>query len=198
VSKKPSPSAHEFLVQVIEGLQPYDDEHRLRFLRTIMTYYNLGSLGAASNVMPTTSSDDVRSATTGHFVSRRPIFSDHAEMTAKEFLQQKAPRTDIERVACLAYYLTHYLDIRHFKTLEINKLNTDAAQPKFSNTSYAVENALRQGLLVPAIKGMKQLSADGEAFVDALPDREAAKNVRANFRRRRSKKRKGKSKRVRK
>jgi hypothetical protein len=61
--------------------------------------------------------------------------------------------------------------------LDISKLNTEAAQARFSNTAYAVDNATKYGYLVPAVKGAKQLSAAGELFVDKLPDREAAKEA---------------------
>ena len=115
-------------------------------------------------------------------------FSDRPDISPKEFILDKEPRTNVERVACLAYYLTHYLNMPHFKTLDISKLNTDAAQPKFSNAAVAVDNAAKMGFLVPAVKGMKQLGAFGEQFVRALPDREAAKAVRAKVRIRRGRK----------
>jgi hypothetical protein len=103
---------------------------------------------------------------------------------------QKQPSTDVERVACLAYYLTHYRDTPHFKTLDISSLNTEAAQPKFANATVSLDNATKMGYLVPAIKGTKQLSAAGEVFVQKLPDREAAKTAMAGVRPRR-KNRKG-------
>lgn len=187
MSKQPTPNEHAFLLNVIEGLQDYSDDNKLRILRTVMTYFNLASPVVTAKPSAPISADSPGPA-------RRPTFSEHAELTPKEFLKQKAPRTDIERVACLAYYLTHYRDISHFKTLEINKLNTEAAQPKFSNASYSVENAVKQGYLAPAGRGMKQLSANGEHFVDALPDREAAKAMRESFGKRRSHKRSSKKK----
>jgi hypothetical protein len=104
-------------------------------------------------------------------------FSEEKLLSAKEFLLQKRPQSDVERVTVLAYYLTHYKDTPYFKTLDISKLNTEAAQAKFSNAAYAVENATKYGYLVPASKGNKQLSAAGELFVQALPDREAAKQA---------------------
>ena len=82
---------------------------------------------------------------------------------------EKQPNTDIERVACLAYFLTHYRDTPHFKTLDISKINTEAAQIKFSNAAQAVENATKAGLIVQSLKGQKQLSAIGEQYVQALP-----------------------------
>jgi hypothetical protein len=89
----------------------------------------------------------------------------------------------------LAYYLTHYKGTPHFKTLDLSKLNTEAAQPKFANSANASNNAVKMGYLVHASKGQRQLSAFGEQFVRALPDREAAKEAVRTFRRRpRSKK----------
>ncbi len=97
----------------------------------------------------------------------------------------KQPRTDVEKVACLGYYLTHYRGTEHFKTLDISKLNTEAAQVKFANATVAVDNATKQNYLVPASKGSKQLSALGEQFVLALPDREKARIIMASARPRR-------------
>jgi len=88
---------------------------------------------------------------------------------------EKQPKTDVERLACLAYYLTHFRELPHFKTIDLSKLNTEAAQPKFSNPAFSARNAVNYGYLAPATKGQKQLSAAGELFVRNLPDREAAK-----------------------
>jgi hypothetical protein len=49
----------------------------------------------------------------------------------------------------------------------------------------AVDNATKTGYLVPSIKGSKQISAYGERFVEALPDRETAKEIMASARARR-------------
>ena len=45
----------------------------------------------------------------------------------------------------------------HFRTVDISKLNTEAAQIKFANAAYTVTNATNAGFLVPAGKGNKQL-----------------------------------------
>ena len=116
-------------------------------------------------------------------------FSKDRPLTAKEFLLKKQPKTDVERVACLAYFLNQYEGQSHFKTLDISKLNTEAAQTKFSNAAVAVENATKSGYLALAPKGCKQISGAGELFVEALPDREAAKEAMLAARPRRRSKR---------
>lgn len=98
------------------------------------------------------------------------------QMNPRDFVSHKKPQSLVERVACLAYYLTHYRDTGHFKTADIVALNTEAAAHKFGNPSRDVDNADRQnGYIVSAGNGAKQLTVRGEAVVEALPDREAVK-----------------------
>ena len=78
----------------------------------------------------------------------------------------------------------------HFKTLDISKLNTEAAQVKFSNPAVAVDDATKQRYLVQATRGNKQLSALGEQFVMALPDRDRAREVMSNTPQRRRERKK--------
>ncbi|MCP3803459.1 hypothetical protein NLX83_29705 [Allokutzneria sp. A3M-2-11 16] len=96
----------------------------------------------------------------------------------KEFIGQKKPQSAVERVACLAYYLAHYRDVQHFRAPDIVALNTEAASHKFANPSRDVDNADRKnGYIVSAGNGAKQITVRGEALVVALPDREAVKLV---------------------
>lgn len=97
-------------------------------------------------------------------------------LTPKAFMVQKKPYTDVERVACLAYYLAHQRAAQQFKTKDITKLNAEAAQPKLSNPTVAVRNATNQNqYLTSAGKGFKQITPRGEALVGALPNREKVK-----------------------
>lgn len=98
-------------------------------------------------------------------------------VTPKLFLAQKMPKTDAERVTCLAYFLTHSRGTPQFKTKVITQLNKEAAQPRFSNPAVAVSNAARDQYLAPAGKGEKQITVRGEAVVEALPDREAVRTA---------------------
>lgn len=96
--------------------------------------------------------------------------------TIKQFITSKRPDTQYERVACLAYYMTHVGNTPTFKTADITKANTAAALPKLSNPSQVVgDTTSAYKYLSSAGKGAKQISGLGEAVVEALPDREAVK-----------------------
>ncbi len=152
---------------IISVLKPLGKDTQQRILQTVMTFLGLDLFEKGSD-------ERVISG-----------FSESKSLTPKEFLLEKQPNSDVERVACLAYYLTHYRDTPHFKTIDISVLNTEAAQRKLSNPTVAVDNATKQGYIVPATKGKKQLSASGEKFVQVLPDRSAAREVMARVRPRR-------------
>lgn len=177
-------SIYAVVDEVIQKLLLLDQNGRLRVYRTVGTFFNL---------------EDLHPKVTGNVdsrvpanASREPQFSSSKEPTPKEFMLQKQPNTNVERVACLAYYLTHYRGTRYFKTIDINKLNTEAAQTKLSNPSYAVNDAVKHEYLAQAQKkGMKQLSAQGEQYVEILPDRNAAKEVKPRMKSRRSRKKTG-------
>ena len=146
---------------------------RRRILQTTATFYDV-------NLDVTTGYSDAGPRPPNASGSHdQTSFSEDRSISPKDFVLQKQPKTDVERVACLAYYLTHYRETPHFKTIDISKLNTEAAQPKFSNTAVTMDNATRSHYLVQASKGNRQLSASGELFVQALPDREAARSAMA-------------------
>jgi hypothetical protein len=166
---------------VIAALQPLDEEARQRIVESVTTFLRI----AATRPAPLA----IRDSDLGYRPQSYPAFSTDTAMSPKEFMLDKQPLTDVERVACLAYYLTHYRSVPNFKTLDLSKLNTEAAQPKFSNAANSVNNAVKRGYLVPANKGFRQLSAAGEQFVRALPDRAAAKQAMEAARPRRRSKR---------
>ncbi len=175
----------EVLPQVIAAFRRLDSDSRRKLFQTIATLFDLTSAGTFSPPRHSGEGLDM-GVPPDRFSKERPV-------SAKEFLLKKQPSTDVERVACLAYYLTHYRDTPHFKTLDISKLNTEAAQVKFTNAAQAVNNATNYGYLAPATKGNKQLSAPGEQFVEYLPDREAARTAMELARPRRKPKRMGRN-----
>ena len=170
-------SVYAVFDEVAKKLLPLDPYSRLKVYRSLGTLFDL-----EESYPKVAGSVDGRVSANPY---REPQFSSSKKPTPKEFLLQKRPNTNVERVACLAYYLDHYRDIRQFKTIDINKLNTEAAQTKLSNPSHVIRDAVRSGYLVAAAtKDMKQLSADGEKYVEALPDRNAAKEVKPRSSRR--------------
>lgn len=158
------------LSAVVRALQKLPLDARQRVLASVVTFLGL-DLGGGRSVASSAGAGRSTEWPQGN------QFSEDRAPSPKDFLFEKKPLTDIDRVTCLAYYITHYRDTPHFKTLDISKINTEAAQLKFSNAAQAVENATKAGLLVPASKGAKQLSAIGELYVQALPDKAAAKAV---------------------
>jgi hypothetical protein len=183
----------KILQTLLSALTPVDKETRLRLLETVATFLQIDGVrfGKAGTVdlrdFVTSTSNAHGSAASDASRSPAGPFSNRPEISSKEFLLDKDPHSDVEKVACLAFYLTHYRNTPEFKTLDISKLNTESAQVKFSNAAMAVDNATKLGFLVPASKGMKQLGALGEQFVRVLPDRDAAKAVRAKIRPRKGK-----------
>lgn len=171
----------EALGIIVDALKTLEPESQRRVLMTVATFIDLHLTSASEThhqparhaPTPRSSAADIAS------------FSENRDLSPKDFLRDKQPRTDVERATVLAFYLTHYRATPHFKTIDISALNTEAAQPKFSSASVAVDNAARSGYLVAAQKGAKQLSSLGEVFVQHLPDRDAAKTAVTNMKPRR-------------
>jgi hypothetical protein len=162
----------EVVSQVTRLLEPLSDEDRAHVLSTIATWFRLPMSRPLATIHSTPLPSSVAISTDERFQGRE-------EVSPKQFIGEKDPRTESERMACLAYYLTHFRDTPQFATNDLSRLNTEAAQRKFSNAAVTASNAMRDGLFVPAAKpGLRQLSAMGERFVQALPDREAAKLVK--------------------
>ncbi len=157
--------------RIVDLLVSFSDEERSRIIQGVVSYLGLDDGLGGHKAEPLASGTPVANG-------REPVFSDHEELGPKAFLMDKSPKTDVDRVACLAYYLTHYRELKYFKTTDISSLNTEAAQRKFSNVTCSVSNASEKGYLAPAPqKKHKQIAAAGEQYVNALPDQKAAREV---------------------
>jgi len=176
-SKKSHSKPYTEILKILDNL---DDKIKIRILKSLIEFYDIKELKSNSSIQ------DIRHVNPKRIDIQQNdnlFFTKEREYSSKEFILKKDPKTDVERVACLAYYLTHYKSQPHFKTTDITNINTEAAQRKFSNAAKAVDNATTLGYLVPATKGQKQISAPGELFVQKLPDREAAKEIMKKQRR---------------
>lgn len=166
---------------IILLLKPFDISTRLKILNMVNIFFR----NTESSTQHQSINIPAESLTSD--VDKPRYFSKDRSLTPKEFLREKRPETDVEKVACLAYYLTYYNNTPHFKTIDISKLNTEAAQRKFSNATKAVTNATQYGYLATIGKGKKQLSADGEMYVLALPDKDEARKAMRRIRPRKKK-----------
>lgn len=111
-----------------------------------------------------------------------------SSLKPKDFVREKDPKNDVQRVACLAFYLTHFRETAQFKSRDLAALNTEAAGPRI-NMSRAVNNAQNQNAyLAVAGSGNKQITALGEDIVNALPNQEAVKAAEEQKRPKRRKK----------
>ena len=158
-------------LQAIEAalgaLSPLDSEGRSRAVAWLSS-----ALGVQS-VVPTPGA-----GVSGQFGGSVGISSNGVNKLGapKEFLAYKAPKTDVERITVLAFYLTHARGVAHFPTKDLSDLNTEAACSRFSNAAYTASNAMKKnGFLAAAPGGKRQITVRGEVCVYALPDREAAK-----------------------
>ena len=170
--------------RITELLDPLSESDREHVLRTVRTWFRLNpTADSSSELYPL---PGVTNRPAGHGAEDEK-FSDRSLISAKDFVLEKDPLTEVERLACLAFYLKHYQDTPHFKTLDLSRLNTEAAQRKLSNPALTAGNAVRDGFFVQAPKnGYRQLSGMGERFVQLLPNREAAQQVKKRMRGRRS------------
>ncbi len=151
----------------LSGLAPDEQRRVLIWLIDKLKLSGSVSLGAPAPGAPTVRQPSGAPAGSGS----------EAGLTPKRFMALKKPKTDAERITCLAYFLTHHRDTAQFKTKELTDLNKEAAGPPFSNPTVAVNNAALSGYLAPAGGGKKQITVRGEAIVAALPDREKVKTA---------------------
>ena len=157
--------------EIVSRLQEFDKDDQKHILDMAYQWFKFPSEPKMPNRSYVTEPDPPEGSPVG-------LFSQKSDLTPKSFLMEKSPQTNVERVACLAYYLNHYRDMPRFKTIDISKLNTEAAQPKFTNPSVSVRDTARSGFVVASTKGAKQISAMGEQFVLTLPNRDAAKKIK--------------------
>jgi hypothetical protein len=117
--------------------------------------------------------------------------------TVRAFIRAKNPRSDVELVACLVYFLARAMSKPGFTTKEITQAHTDSGTPAI-NMHRALDNATRGSKFLASLLGgkEKQVTTLGEDVVEALPDRTAvAAAIAASGNRR---KRKGRAKKAKK
>lgn len=163
----------EALKDVLESLgRLNDDDEKLWVLATAASRLKLAPPIPAGNVQTTTASSDGASI----------------KLAPKEFMRSKGPKNDVQRVACLAFYLTYARSTPHFRIVDLENLNTEAAGPN-TNMTRASDNATRKSCYLAAGEGRnKQITILGEDIVKALPDQDAVKALEKKMPRKRRRK----------
>jgi hypothetical protein len=148
----------------LSALSPLEPDEQKRVLSWLIDKLKLsGAVSVSSQSTGTPAGASAQSAPRGSGAG--------AGLTPKQFMAQKKPNSDAERITCLAYFMTHHRQTSQFKTKGLTDLNTEAAGSRFSNAAVAVNNAALSHYLSAAGGGAKQITSRGEALVEALPDR---------------------------
>jgi hypothetical protein len=111
------------LQKIIAELAPLSWDSRRRMTDTVCTFFNLERFQSTSDRAHSTSEPAYEGSVRQPTPLTPFLFSEKETPNVKQFMIDKAPTTDIERVACLGYYLTHHRNAPHFKTKEITDLN---------------------------------------------------------------------------
>jgi hypothetical protein len=111
--------------------RPVSDDIANRIINLVMT----GSSAAQSPALPPGTPGGMPPGTPAQNPGQL------AGTSIKQFIAQKRPANMYQRVACLAYHLTHASGLTHFNTKDITKANTDAAVSKLTNPAARVGDA---------------------------------------------------------
>ena len=115
------------------------------------------------------------------------------DMSMADFVKNKSPKNEYQRVAVIAYYREYKQSKKEFKNAEMSQANTqEARQPKISNITDVVTKARDRYkfLTKGAGRATRQLSTQGADIVNALPDQEAVKKLIASAKSRKPRKKK--------
>ncbi|MCI0618560.1 hypothetical protein L0244_36745 [bacterium] len=115
------------------------------------------------------------------------------DMNMADFVKNKSPKNEYQRVAVIAYYREYKQNKKEFKNAEMSQANTqEARQPKISNITDVVTKARdRYKFLTKGTgKATHQLSTHGADIVNALPDQESVKKLIAGAKSRKPRKKK--------
>jgi uncharacterized protein (DUF934 family) len=159
------------LTTVLDGLPP---NQRTRLLRAVVAYYEEAPEKAARS---------------GEHPAGPVLFSEDRTMPIHEFVDEKKPKTDATRIACLAYYLSHYRDQKTFGADELFRLNKVSKRWAVANPRLALQAAVRSGLIERAGVDRYAITPAGTLKVSALPDGPRVTNIEVRTRRSSTKRR---------
>ena len=157
----------ELLAKMYELLEPLDPQERSRLITS--------TLGLFPDSIPITNLDPQQPPSTNTFKKTTPGVS-----SAAIYFEDKDPRSKVEELAIAARYREHDGHESHSKD-DLKAVFQTSRRPFDShNFGRDIDNATRAaGFFVKGhAKGMYQLSAYGQKFVDSLPNRDQTKSIR--------------------
>jgi hypothetical protein len=181
--------ATEALVTVVKALEALSDSDRQWVLVSAASKYTMASPVTQVGTGPTgAGATTLLPALAGNAQAAL------AKKDPRAFIRAKKPTTDIQRVACLGYYIMQTTGNLGFTSKDVAKANTDSGEGSF-NLPRAMDNATRAAKYI-SNRGPreKQLTALGEDVVNALPDQATVKTVEDSSKARRVKKKTRKAK----
>jgi hypothetical protein len=170
--KKQDPTSA--LVAVVKALEPLEDKDREWVQQSAASRWNLGSVSAITSPIPA-----IRTGGGPVVTASADVQSALAKNDVRAFIRLKRPNTDVQRVACLGYFLTQVSGQQGFSSKDITKAHVDSGAPSI-NVTRALDNATRAAKYL-SNRGPKekQLTTLGEDVVLALPDQQLVKEAEA-------------------
>ena len=94
------------------------------------------------------------------------------ELSVRELILQKRPRSDVEKALVLGYYLEHYRNVSHFNGSDLEELFREAKEIVPSNINDKVNKNVQRGFITEAKEKKDELkswtlTSTGERYVES-------------------------------
>jgi hypothetical protein len=163
------------LVSVVKALEPLKEPDRQWVLHAAASKWSLGPVVGSPAVLQQTENGGRSAASIG--MPSADVQSALSKKDVRAFIRAKKPATDVQRVACLVYFLTQTTGQPGASAKEIGQAHTDSGASKM-NMARAIDNATRRSKYLSVRDGrQKQLTTLGEDVVDVLPDQSKVKEL---------------------
>jgi len=98
----------ESLKTILHATEPLDETQRRFVMKTVAERMGIsGVIPAAASAIQERQNGGTSANTNAATVTSGGVSGSITGQTPKQFLKSKQPKTDVLKVACLAYYLTH-------------------------------------------------------------------------------------------